>query len=457
MKKLLSLLLCVVMVMAIAGCAKEEEPTKTEDKPAATTEKKDDTAKKTEDTKAEETSSDEKEPIVLRVAWWGNPTRDERTEAVLNLYTEQNPHVTFEMEPIGWSGYWDKLATQTAADSLPDIIQQDYAFIGQYIERGVLADLTPYIDGGALNLDNVADSILQGGKGDNGLYGIPLGMNALAYMYNKELMSAAGVDSIDPDWTWEDFDAISASVYNDTGVQSDTPLWGDPKFLLEYMLRQNGMALYAEDGKSLGFENNDVIVAFFERLKVNTEKGIFPRPEEFVSLKTMEESQFVTGVTVGGFTWSNFFVAYSDMMDQELEMTVLPNDDDESGLYLKPSQFFSVTESSEQKEEAAKVVDFFTNSIEANNILLAERGIPVASQVRDGIKGNVSADVAKTFDYIGLAENYAKPIAPPEPVGASEVTKLLKGYYEQVAYDVMSPEEASAAFIEEANAVLSSN
>lgn len=447
MKKLLSMVLAVVMILTMAvGCAKEEVKTEvTKETNADTT------------TNTTEETTETTEDIVLRVAWWGNPTRDERTEAALNLYTEQNPHVTFEMEPIGWSGYWDKLATQTASGSLPDIIQQDYAFIGQYIERGILADLTPFVSDGTLNLDNVSDSILKGGMKDTGLYGIPLGMNALAYVYNKELMSAAGINEINPDWSWADFDETTTKVFNDTGIRSDAPIWDDPKFALEYMLRQNDMTLYNADGTALGFENNAIVLDFFTRLQTQIAEGVYPKPEEFTSIKTMEESLFVTGKTLGGFIWSNFFVAYSGMMDQELELTVLPNENDASGLYLKPSQFFSVTEQSEYKEEAAKVVDFITNSIEANNILLAERGIPVASQVREGIKANVSAEVAKTFDYIALAENYATPIAPPEPVGAAEVTKIIKSLYEQVGYGVMSPEEAAEALVEEANAVLSSN
>ncbi len=455
MKKALSMLLAILlMVSAFAGCGQEAAEDKaadtTTEKPAATTE-----SSSSETTEETSTGADEK--IVLRIAWWGNPTRDERTQAVLDLYTELNPNVTFETEPIGWSGYWDKLATQTAGGSLPDIIQQDYAFIGQYIDRGVLADLTPYMESGALDLTDVSASILEGGSDNGGLFGVPLGMNALAYCYNTELMGAAGVDSIDPDWTWADFDSMVTDVYTTTGVRSDTPIWDDPKFMLEYLLRQNGMDFYAEDGKSLGFEMNNVVVSLFERLNNGVTSGEYPRPEEFANVKTMEESMFVTGKTLGGFIWSNFFVAYSDLMDPELELTVLPNDNDASGLYLKPSQFFSVTETSAHKEEAAKFIDFFTNSIEANNILLAERGIPVASAVREGIKGNVSADVAKTFDYIALAENYAKPISAPEPVGASEVTKLLKNYYEQVAYGMMTPEEAAGSFVEEANAILAAN
>ena len=59
--------------------------------------------------------------VTLRLAWWGNPTRDERTLKVVEMYMAQNPHVVIQTETTGWAGYWDKLASQAAANDLPDI------------------------------------------------------------------------------------------------------------------------------------------------------------------------------------------------------------------------------------------------------------------------------------------------------------------------------------------------
>ncbi len=449
MKKIVSILLMLMMVTTLfVGCGKKEENTS------------DGEGNKEEslETDKEIVTENDKDTgdIVLRVAWWGNQVRDERTTKVLELYTELNPHVTFELEPIGWAGYWDKLATQTAGGSLPDIIQQDYAFIGQYIDKGVLADLTPYIEAGILNLEDVAPANLEGGRSGDGMYGISLGMNALSYVYNKTLMDQMGYEAIDPDWSWSDYQTLVTNAYAEHGVRSDAPLWDDPKFLLENLLRQNGKSVYNEEGNGLGFDSTEELVTMFTMLKENTEAGVFPNPQEIAQKTTMEESLFVNDETLGGFIWSNFFVAYANLMESEIGLTVMPNDEQgRSGLYLKPSQFFSVTETSKYKEEAAKVIDFITNSIEANEILLAERGVPIAATVREGIKGSVSQEVAATFDYIALAEEYATPISASEPAGAAEVTKTLKNIYEEVAYGVTTPEDGASRFIQEANQILS--
>ena len=77
----------------------------------------------------------------LRLAWWGNPTRDQNTQDVADAYAEVAPDVTLSLEPGEWSGYWDKLATQTAGGDFPDIVQMDEKYLAEYGQRGALLDL----------------------------------------------------------------------------------------------------------------------------------------------------------------------------------------------------------------------------------------------------------------------------------------------------------------------------
>ena len=55
----------------------------------------------------------------------GQPTRDENTKKVVEAYKEVDDAVTINLEPGEWSGYWDKLATQTAGGDFPDEVQMD--------------------------------------------------------------------------------------------------------------------------------------------------------------------------------------------------------------------------------------------------------------------------------------------------------------------------------------------
>src|SRR5215203_1725489 len=76
----------------------------------------------------------------LALAWWGNPTRNTNTQAMIDAYTKANPNVKFDPQPGEFNSYWDKLATQTAGGTAPDIIQMDMNYISEYGSRGALLD-----------------------------------------------------------------------------------------------------------------------------------------------------------------------------------------------------------------------------------------------------------------------------------------------------------------------------
>src|SRR5699024_7109700 len=71
----------------------------------------------------------DKEEITLRMAWWGEQTRNDGTNEVIEMFEDENPHITIETEYARWDDYWRKLAPQAAANELPDIIQMDLSYI----------------------------------------------------------------------------------------------------------------------------------------------------------------------------------------------------------------------------------------------------------------------------------------------------------------------------------------
>src|SRR5690606_18470965 len=62
-----------------------------------------------------------KEDITLRIAWWGGQERADKTMKVLEMYTEANPHVSFETEFASYDAYFERLTAQAAGNNLPDI------------------------------------------------------------------------------------------------------------------------------------------------------------------------------------------------------------------------------------------------------------------------------------------------------------------------------------------------
>ena len=93
MKKPIALLLAAAMTAGLSACGGSSEPAGTQApaSSAAGGETKEAQAPAAEgETQASQTPGEGAE---LVVAWWGNQVRNERTQAALDLYSEQNPGV----------------------------------------------------------------------------------------------------------------------------------------------------------------------------------------------------------------------------------------------------------------------------------------------------------------------------------------------------------------------------
>lgn len=397
--------------------------------------------------------------VTLRLAWWGNPTRDERTIAVVELYKKANPHISIETETTGWTGYWDKLAAQAAANNLPDIIQHDYSKITQYANRNLLLDLTPYVQSKKLDLTDVADTFISGGKVNGKLYGVSLGTNAFSLVYDPAVLQKAGVAPPTPDWTWADYEKMTAEIYNKTGVLSSVFCTTDPKFVVENMIRQTGESFFDKSGTKLGFTDPALLIEFFNIQLRLLKAGMMTKVENAFIDKTPEESDLTLGKEWNGFFWSNQFVMMQAAVGRPLALALTPRiaGSKQPGTYLKPSMFFTVARSSKNKDEAVKFVNYFINDLEANKILKAERGIPIVPKVRNALKEVVSPAEKQVFEFIDLVGKHSSPIDPAEPQGASEVTNLLRLIDQEVLYGTITPEKGAEKFIKQANEILAKN
>lgn len=402
--------------------------------------------------------SEESGGTELRVAWWGNPTRDERTLAVIDLYQQAHPEVSIEPETVGWGGYWDRINTQVAARNLPDLMQHDYAYLLQFVSRNQMADMTPFVQNGTIDLEGVDEAFLSGGRVDGKLYGISLGTNAVALVYDPAVFARAGMAEPSPDWTLADFEAIAREIYAKTGVQTLPFFTTDPKVGFENWIRQTGQAFFAPDGSGLGFSETQTLVEFFTVQRRLIEDGVMiPAEQSFVTVSP-QEGPLAQGESWVDFMWSNQFVSHQDAAGRPLKLTLLPSipGSVRPGTYLKPSMFFAIPANSENQQEAASFVNFFLNDPEANRILLGERGVPISADVRSVVKDAVGSDMTVVFDYIDLVgDGNASPIDPPDPAETGEILKMFRDVTQEVLMGSISPQEGADKIISQAADIFS--
>lgn len=396
----------------------------------------------------------------LIVSWWGNQTRNERTQAMLDLYTENNPGTAFDGQFAEWSDYWNKLATSSAGGNLPDVVQMDYKYLEQYVNNGLLVDLTPYVESGVLDVSNVDEGILNSGKVDGGLYAIPIGINAPALLYNKTLLDEHGI-TVKDNMTLDEFMALSREIYEKTGYKTNFA-YNNGDNLIEYLMRASGSVLFEAD--KLGVKDAEEIEAFFDVYEIGMEEGWHLDPSVFAerSIGSVEQEPLVYGESPETMAWnamyySNQLTAMQNAAPEgvEIGISTWPSPDPVASNFLRPSQFFSVTRDSKDPEEAAKVLDFVTNSVEANDILLGERGVPVSTTVAASIAPKLSELEQVVIEYINnVVTPNSSPINPPAADTASEVFDLIDKLEERLVYGEITSKEAAAELFEKGNEIM---
>ena len=207
----------------------------------------------------------------LVVGWWGNQVRNDRTQEVLDMYTQANPGVVFDSQPSQFSDYWTKLATGQTGNSLPDLVQMNYtSYLEQYADNGLLEDLTPYVEKGLLDISQIDQGILDSGTIDGKLYAICSGVNVPALIYNKTLTDELGIE-IKNNMTLDEFMNVSREIYEKSGVKTDLG-YGNAESIMTYIMRGEGVQDMFQD-KGFSVTDETAFEPFFEVYETGYNEG----------------------------------------------------------------------------------------------------------------------------------------------------------------------------------------
>ncbi|MGO4192781.1 ABC transporter substrate-binding protein [Arthrobacter sp. YAF17] len=395
-------------------------------------------------------------PVELRFSWWGSDKRAQVTRAAIAAFEAENPNIKIKPEYGDWSGYWDKLATQVAANDAPDIIQMDEKYITEYSTRGALLDLSKY----KIDTSKLDEAALNAGKGEKGLTGIAAGINAATILANPAVFKAAGVElPDDKTWTWDDFERISAELTAKSPKGTyGAAAYGTDEASLGVWLRQNGKTLYTTDGK-LGFEPGD-IAEWWAFLKQLSENKAVPSASEVVEAEAapLDQSGLATGKNGLAFWWSNQLPALEKAAGSDLQILRFPSTTGKAAdaqLWYKASQFWSASSRTKHPEETAKFINFLANNNKAGEALLADRGVYPNSDVRAAIESKLTPADIKVVNFIDQIKDELGEAPAPPPKGAGAIQEIVKRYTSEVLFNRLSTDEAGKKAHDEMKSAIS--
>ncbi len=392
----------------------------------------------------------------MRLTFWGGQDRADRTYKVTDLFSAANGG-SVQGEFLAWNDYWPKLATLTAGGNAPDVIQMDYRYIVEYAKRNAIAPLDEFV-GGVLKLDDFDADQLAGGKVDGKLYGISLGANSVATLINTAAFDEAGVEAPDNSWTYDDI-MTKGTAFAKANIRNGMKMMADGSGvepMLDNWLRQQGKSLYTAEGK-LGFDAADA-GAWFALWDEFRKAGVIVAAEDqALDTGALENTMVVLGKSALMPTNSNQLVGYQALVKDKLNLCgyarIAPGVG--GGHYRKPSMFFSVAGSSANKEEAAKLINFFINDQAAGQILGVERGIPCSAAIRDAVAPTLNESNQIALNFVATLGDLVGPLPPTPPAAAGEIDiSLLRTLSQEVAFGARSPQDAGDYFVTEAAAIL---
>lgn len=379
--------------------------------------------------------------VTLGVTWAGSQARHDATLKALDMYAESNSNVAFEPDYMGFDTYFTKLATLSAARKLPDIMQIDTGNLMDYAMRDQLAEISDTID-----TTNIDEKLLSAGKVNGKQYGIPIGTNTITFMYNKTALDKLGVTVPDEGYSWDEWVAIARDikpkleagkyVMQDLSIATGTT--ESDKYEI-YQLAYGKGFLHTPDGQfSI---DKETYIQFNELFAQLRDEGIVPPADVTAGHKQYDPmlDNFLNGTILIQRDYAAGFPAFDSVNPGQYAMTLVPHAL-ESGGFLLPSQFFTISKDTANLEAAKSLINWFINDLSAGQTLGLVRGVPVSSDVLKDLESSLSeADLAQV-DIISKTAPEAQAFSS-RPKGYGAWTDEWMKISQAVGFGRMTPEE----------------
>jgi multiple sugar transport system substrate-binding protein len=394
-------------------------------------------------------------PVTLRFSWWGNADRAKTTQQVINAFQAKNPNIKIKGEYTDFESYFDRLATQVAAGSAPDVITLGGAYPREYGDRGALLDLAEV--SGTLKTARIDAAALSNGKFSGTQYGVPSGVNARTLIVDPAMFEKAGVALPDDNaWTWNDFVRIAKELA--ANLPEGTFALADPTSadMLDFYSRQRGEGLYTPDGKVA--ISPQTLTEWWNMTIGLRDAGATPpasRTAELLTQPAPEQSLIGRGQAAMQFEWSNLIGTLQESSGNQLRMVRMPGESaGRPGTWLQASQLYTISARSEHPDEAARFVDFLVNNPEAGKIILTDRGMPANADVRKAIEPVLEPAESPEVEHITRITPLAGPPLVIGPTGSTDTRTIVDRINVDVLFNRKAPAAAAPELIKQVDAAI---
>ncbi|MDX8045311.1 sugar ABC transporter substrate-binding protein [Gracilibacillus sp. S3-1-1] len=301
-------------------------------------------------------------------SYWGGDFDKARMEAIKEEFDKVQPDIEVELVnlPDG-EEYSQKQTVMMAANTPYDVIQfaeESY----QFASRGVLEDLTPYIEEDGVDLSQFYDVAIDAYTHDDKVYGLPLRVGSVIMLYNKDLFDEHNLDYPNEDWTWDDvMSAGEVIADSDEGIFGMNPIGGWWASTAQ-VLHSFGGGVLNEEKNVFNLDSPESMEAIEFMKEATWDKNISPSSTQIPEGIDLWTSGKIAMLIDG--PW-HILSSQANITDFDWNITTAPSGSQHATPIF--SNAFHMAKDSKVKDEAWEVIKFWTGE-EAQEILAQEHG-----------------------------------------------------------------------------------
>ncbi|HEU4624039.1 MAG TPA: ABC transporter substrate-binding protein [Steroidobacteraceae bacterium] len=325
----------------------------------------------------------QQQDVQLRMSWWGGNDVHRAYLASIRRFEEKYPHIKVKAEYTGWVGHLERLTTQIAGGTAPDVMQVNWNWLVLFSADGRgFYDLNRV--GDVLDLTQFDADARAIGTVHGHLNALPVTMTARVFYFNATTFAKAGLEV---PTSWDELFA-AGKIFRERLGPDYYPLALNFLDLLalcrSWVVQKTGEPLVNESARRLNADPEDTadMAALYARLV--REHVIAPAPERasYGNVPEQELRPWITGKYAGLYYWTSAVGKLVETLEPGQRIVLAPYfmrpGARDAGLNYRPGMMIAMNAKTEHPREAALLIDFIFNDPYAVQTFGLLRGLPVS-------------------------------------------------------------------------------
>lgn len=348
---------------------------------------------------------------VVRYCQWSGLRHQPVVWEIKKAFERENPDIEIKLEFYS-RAYWQKLYTMIAAGCAPDVWYMSCPYMIDLARKGMLEDLTPYIERDNVDMAQFYEVVSDSFKWRDRQYCLSMQFGAIALYYNRDLFDQAGLAypntrwaaggtsaasrrSIAHPWAWDDLVTAAQALTRDRDGDGTTDQFGfmvttNMETCVAPFLYQGGARVMDADRARVVIDSDAAVAAFKFLQDLRWVHGVSPTPESAGTEGMGPVDLFETGRVAMAFdgSWQMDYYNRSGVLNYDV--AALPSGPDGHRGMVANGLANGLNSRSRHKEAAWKWIKFYAGVSGRNDtetakaqVLLGEmkRGIPIMKRV----------------------------------------------------------------------------